>query len=263
MPLPFGDGIITDEPTRSTYFDRRAANVLYQLRGHKTDRIDLGNGVVVDGAELCRGDSIIPATVLFHVQLPSTGDTAIAALHRLTHASDGRHAFSDAVSSCGANLQIVAGLARLYSLAFLSFTHGPSDVAPAHLEVTPAQGWLWLAASATPSTRYPPGPISLASELGQVIELSADWSALVLRTGAGFVWMGSDNGSSASFARQAETLVRTVYADTLLIAEWQRAVLADLADDLSEIESAIDSYQELETYGERLAVFESGCGGNT
>lgn len=80
----------------------------------------------------------------------------------------------------------------------------------------------------------PPPPETVSEQLKDVVRISADWSALVLRQGAAFLGHRTDTGAG-DFFEFAALHSRTVYLDALLLGALQRDHIDELTDELSEV----------------------------
>lgn len=86
----------------------------------------------------------------------------------------------------------------------------------------------------TPVSVVPPDPED-TSVFDNLVRISADWSALVLRDGAAFVGRAPDSGSESDFYGRAEILVRTIYTDVFSLCQLQRRIFHEFSNQLSAI----------------------------
>ncbi|WP_257230784.1 hypothetical protein [Streptomyces sp. UH6] len=92
--------------------------------------------------------------------------------------------------------------------------------------------------------------------LQDVVRISADWSALVLRQGAAFLGHRADTGDG-DFYGFAALHFRTVYLDALLLGMLQRDHIDILTDQLSEVFDAGGLAGRVAALERNIAVFRS------
>ncbi|MEU6715024.1 hypothetical protein ABZ897_26470 [Nonomuraea sp. NPDC046802] len=109
---------------------------------------------------------------------------------------------------------------------------------PRYWRWPPSQQWLWALASRSDITDYPPDPKNLEPADSDVIRLSSDWHAVVLRDGMGVVGTRPDRGRDDSFFGYAELYLRSIYLDAVLLGVLQKQGLTQLEDRMA---SALDS----------------------
>ncbi|MFA3872234.1 hypothetical protein ABS735_00795 [Streptomyces sp. MMCC 100] len=254
-PFPFELGSRrTDAATRSTYFAPASARVLYgsperPRRWHLP--MDLKHdGLRLLGIELLRAATARDpehALVVLHFSvetpllpvlrtLAGRGSTTVAEpLAGLTGPFDPA-LLLDGVADIGDPTTPFA-VSRPYTIAFLTPTahHTPllRDGPEGELPVT-ADRWLWQLASRSSPQDFPLAPETVAGHLRDVVRISGDWSALVLRQGAAFLGHRPDTGDGDFYGFGA-LHSRTVYLDALLLGSLQRDHIDELTDELSEV----------------------------
>lgn len=124
---------------------------------------------------------------------------------------------------------------------------------------TPQNKWLWFLASATSDERYPPSPDELKKLVAKRIVFSETWCCLVLRDGTAFLGCKADRGSTvhARFYPEAESRVRSIYLDAILLGMIQRISISEIADKLAELEDPISDPEALRTVEENLRRFRN------
>lgn len=247
LQLPWADAE-TDTALRSTYLAFRAAQTLYDptQRSHRVlDQLvdDPAVGCLriaaVERLDTTLGGDHGPSLGVLHVE--TSGDDPIGTLTRLVRSPG----FTDARTPLGLMCTSLFGSpsANGGHRAGSSLLLVPEE---RHGEAL-ATG-LWQVASLNPAPpdrddRWPP-----------VIRLSASWRAQALRDGVGFIWCAEP---SDPFLARADTLVRSVYTDVVLLAQLQRLVLTHLADDLAAVEHRAESRETLASLADRFTVFRN------
>lgn len=272
-PFPFELGSRrTDAETRSTYFAPASARALYGAPG-RPRRWYLPLDTKHDGLHLLGMELLRAATA-------RRPEHALAVLHfsverpllPVLRALAGRRSDSPSNHSPGRSTR------PGYSLA------SPTCVTPAHRSpspgLTPSPSWprrhstLPLSAAASRRTsrnlgpmavatgvtlhagRLPLPPETAAEQLKDVLRISADWSALVLRQGAAFLGHRTDTGTGDFFEFGA-LHSRTVYLDALLLGALQRDHIDELTDELSEVFTSSRLARRVATLERNIAVFRS------
>ncbi|MFG3055911.1 hypothetical protein ACGFZP_33860 [Kitasatospora sp. NPDC048239] len=247
LPVADRDGGVVDRARRMTYFEPRVAESLYgsperPARWHRrlTAAGTTGTaeptptGRVVEGVELlCLPAVFGPGAerrglAVLHVRLSADPLTDLAELADLT-ASGAAY-----TRELPEGVRIAASGRRPWTLCHVTFADGtpPEPLPPPYAGWGARDQWLWLLASATPLSRFPPDPEDTALFDGRV-RFSADWQALVLRDGAAFLGTSPDPGGDAVFHAGAAVLVRTIYLDTFLLGRLQVLGLNRLANSLA------------------------------
>ena len=93
-------------------------------------------------------------------------------------------------------------------------------------------------ASRTSLADYPPDPQNLEPANDEIIRLSVDWHAVVLRDGMGVVGMRPDQGRDDAFFGYAELYLRSIYLDAILLGMLQQQGLTHLEERMA---AALDS----------------------
>lgn len=229
-----------DQEMRLGYFEPRVAASLYG-DGERATRWHRQVGGTVGGARLIGAELLSPpdpiggrtwGLAILHLQF---GDEPLAELGRLcdvsaaTQQGQSRRTEVDALLPSGS--VTAADARRPFLISHLTFRSVPLPrIMPSGYDAWEAgDQWLWLAASATPVSRFPPDPVDKELFAGRV-RFSADWQALVLRDGAAFVGLTPDPGDGSSFHPVARTLVHSIYLDVFLLGAMQRKGVNDLAN---------------------------------
>ena len=238
-PLPFTHGTIrADGDTRQTYHSPKASRLLYgtpeqPTRWHRWHTFH-ANTVTSIGVEILHADHTHPEQGWLILHLRGTGNSPLptlraAANRRGTIAppfdvrelADGQ-AEPD-LSTKPFTIAFITPQGKRLPALFprLSYRHWPRG-----------DQWLWTLASCTDLTDYPPDPHSRHDLLAPTLRLSADWRALVLRDGAAFVATRPDHGPDDAFFGFAETNVRSIYLDALLLGMLQDHAITHLEEQL-------------------------------
>jgi hypothetical protein len=261
-PMPFELGERrTDAGTRERYFTPAAARVLYGAperarRWHRFVEVEDGP-MRLHGMELLRTgtdrDAERGLAVLhFMVEGPHLLGVLRAIGHRHTAGPDPLSGPLAPETLLGGVVDAVSpqapfALARPYTVAFMT---------PAEGDGVPDE-WLWALASRSSPVDFPVRAEDLPGMLSDVVRISADWSALVLRHGAAYVGHRPDRGDG-DFYDFAALHARTVYLDALLLGTVQRDHINELADDLSEVfEGDSGLARRVAALEERIARFRS------
>jgi hypothetical protein len=268
LPLPYGPDRITDADLRATYFTPRVAGILYGSekgpgrRAHisldEPESIDASLGVsaleflVVQGApdpiaivHVTSGTSVRDEDLLASWMNLLRWKRNPKQATRLTEIVDG-------IAGCSSGLRGKRG--EPLHLAFISDGSRQIDDVHARAGLVPRDQWLAVLATATSGADVPIPASGLAS-LADPIELSADWSALVLRDGVSFVGHPLEN--SRFLEEFAPTHVHTIYLDVLLLGYAQRIVLADLIECLVAIDDPASEPGQVERLAARFSRFRN------
>lgn len=245
LPLALPNGGVTDARTRSTYFDDRAAGVIY---GHRTrcershlqvDQLAAGPLQLLALEWLALPELNTTAGVLIahlSAELPqiTTLTEQWSALVRWKLDSPPDRPLLLAISDAlGAPIVPVASHQEPYRIAFLDQMPTTDHPFPAS-RLEPVTQWLlWLAAAVPPGS-FSPGTRQQQQFEDATLSFSSDWSAMVLRDGAAFI--GHADTNPDFLAHSAPLYVRSIYTDALLIAFVQRLALTDLSDRLARLD---------------------------
>ncbi|MER6091829.1 hypothetical protein [Streptomyces bluensis] len=273
-PFPFELGSrSTDATTRATYFAPASARALYgapgrpcrwyQLQDVKHDGLHL-LGIELLRAATARNPEHALAVLHFTVERPLlpvlralAGRRPSTADEPLTGPFDPATLLTDVadVRPAGAPFAI----ARPYSVAFIApseqhtpvLREGPQGALP-----DAADRWLWQLASRCTPEDFPLPPETADEQLQDVVRISADWSALVLRQGTAFLGYRPDTGAGDFFEFGA-LHSRTVYLDALLLGTLQRDHIDELTDELSEVFDSSRLARRVAALEKNIAVFRS------
>lgn len=272
LPLVTGPFRIADAEARRTYFDQRAADVLYgdaagSGRWHRVEVRQPGpvDGTLLIDLELWRiraadaADGMQrprPNGVLL-AHLTVEGDDVIGALAAAVGAKSPDAAlrgWTEAVTDGSA--YVPADVGRAFNVVMAVPTEQGLAAQPlGDIGWSPHEQWLWLLASATPVGRYRPDPED-ASLFAERHRLSGDWHALVLRDGAAFVATRADRGAD-DYLRSGATYVRTIYTDALLLGLAQQLELTTLANALAHLDDLTGDLHRLLRLEERFSAFRN------
>jgi hypothetical protein len=273
-PFPFELGSRrTDAETRSTYFAPASARALYGAPG-RPRRWYLPLDTKHDGLHLLGMELLRAATV-------RNPEHALAVMHftverpllPVLRALAGRRPNSadEPLTGPFAPAGLLAGIAdvrnpsapfaiaRPYSIAFMAPTAQHTAALRSGLEgelPATADRWLWQLASRSTPQDFPLPPETATEQLKDVLRISADWSALVLRQGAAFLGHRTDTGTGDFFEFGA-LHSRTVYLDALLLGALQRDHIDELTDELSEVFTTPRLARRVATLERNIAVFRS------
>jgi hypothetical protein len=273
-PFPFELGSRrTDAETRSTYFAPASARALYGAPG-RPRRWYLPLDSKHDGLHLLGMELLRAATV-------RNPEHALAVMHftverpllPVLRALAGRRPNSadEPLTGPFAPAALLAGIADVrnpsapfaialpYSIAFMAPTAQHTAALRSGLEgelPATADRWLWQLASRSTPQDFPLPPETATEQLKDVLRISADWSALVLRQGAAFLGHRTDTGTGDFFEFGA-LHSRTVYLDALLLGALQRDHIDELTDELSEVFTTARLARRVATLERNIAVFRS------
>ncbi|WP_247694393.1 hypothetical protein [Streptomyces sp. B93] len=273
-PFPFQLGARrTDTETRSTYFTPASARTLYGTprrprRWHRPvdverDGLRLLGMEVLQTAVTSRARQAL-AVLHFSVEVPLLPVLRALAGRRPDGAGTPLTGpFAPATLFAGIaeapDPEAPSTLARPYTIAFMTPTAqhvpalrtGPDGQLPGS-----ADQWLWQLASCSTPADFPLPPEVTGRLLRDVIRISADWSALVLRQGAAFLGHRADNGEGDFFDFGARHF-RSVYLDALLLGTLQRDRIDELTDELSEVFDSARIARRVAALERNIAVFRS------
>ncbi|MEV6163930.1 hypothetical protein AB0L71_18695 [Streptomyces sp. NPDC052052] len=249
-PLPFDvGGHRTDVAARQTYFAHAAGRALYGTpeRPRRWHRLaDITHGALhLNGMEILRTPTALNPQHALAV-LHFTVHTAVL-LDVLRAIGLRTGAGPDPLTGPLAPDTLLSGIAtpattgspfaaaHPYTVAFLTpgTTETPALRSAGVLPPT-ADRWLWALASRSNEADFPTAPEQLPAQTQDVVRISADWSALVLRHGTAFLGHRPDQGSG-DFYDFAALHVRSVYLDALLLGIVQRDHIDELTDELSGV----------------------------
>ncbi|MCK9895325.1 hypothetical protein [Frankia sp. AgB32] len=122
---------------------------------------------------------------------------------------------------------------------------------------SPVERWLWLLASRSAHSDYPPDPDDADALLAGLVRLSADWRALINRDGAAFLGLRRDLGASDPYFGFAKVYMHTVYLDALLLGMTQRLSIDQLTDSAARSFQSRDLASHLMELEIRAAHFRA------
>lgn len=273
-PFPFELGSRrTDAATRSTYFAPASARALYGTPGRPCrwhlPQDAKHNGLHLIGMELLRAATArnlehALAVMHFSVERPLLPILRALAGRRSSTADEPLTGPFDPASLLAGVADVRAtgapfANARPYTVAFMTpseqhtpvLRDGPQGALPGS-----ADRWLWQLASRSTPEDFPLPPETADEQLKDVIRISADWSALVLRQGTAFVGHRPDTGAGDFFEFGA-LHSRTVYLDALLLGSLQRDHIDELTDELSAVFDSSRLARRVAALERNIAVFRS------
>lgn len=244
-PFTFG-GVAADQASRMTYFDERIQSALFEddnglLRFHR--EVEQSEYPEIPGftpiaIELLRAPYLLSHdnVVVVHAQLDQ--DELFSILTSLRHVDpDGPNVANQLIASLvGPVLSEPLPRQRIGTMLFATIRSALPNVFPdAYSDWTDEEQWLWLLSTGIPFEEYPPD-VGLWEEIRrQRLELSADWSCLVLRDGTAFLGCRPDLGSEDPFFRSAELYFHSIYTDIRLLGLQQKRGIDALADSLARL----------------------------
>jgi hypothetical protein len=282
LPIALPDGRVADRRARASYFQARAADSLYgsrdgtsPLRWHRTAGTGHIDGGKVLGIELLRfpryatapdassGPTLQAGTgnrylCVLHLGLdlddPLGGLAAAVRLHHEDPAcAQRRHSYA---GLAGSGFQIPPGCRRATAISMITFQGQLRRPPGIPRRWTAANGWLWVAASATPLQQFTPDAAD-PHALDGLIYLSSSWRALVLRDGIGFLGLVPDQEGSGGFFTWGESYVRSLYTDVALLAALERDALDDFANRLAHIGDRFEKSRELRQLVNEVTKFRN------
>jgi len=265
LPLKYGDSV-TDTSLRRTLIDGRAASVLYGRRdGHDRRHVltqesfesgsvtfDLHAVEWLASAEL---GAEVTGLSLLHVR--STHPDAkelLQAWERISRPQrDGGLPLLSTVVKRASGID-VASRRHVYHPFRIAYV--PEPLSEPNLfegsDLDPKIQWGFAFAAGVSPESFSPG-VRDSSEIEQsAFDLSADWTAIVLRDGAAFLTTPGRPPSSF-LSDHAPTLVATVYTDAFLLGLLQSIALSAFTDELAQIRDPAGSISEVESLDARLS----------
>jgi hypothetical protein len=265
LPLKYGDST-TDASLRRTLVDGRAASVLYGRRDGHARRHLFTDEAVVSG-DVTFG--LHAVEWLASAELGGQVD-GLAVLHVRATCRDARSLLRawERVSrpQRDGGLALLADATRRASgIDVGERQHGYHPFRIAFVqEPLPGQGifegsdldarvqWGFAFAAGVSPESFAPGVRDTPEIQQSVFDLSADWTAIVLRDGAAF--LTTPGRPPSSFLTDlAGTLVATVYTDAFLLGLLQSISLSAFTDELAQIRDPARSIVEVEGLDARLS----------
>ncbi len=270
--IPGGGGQVTDAATRSTYYDRRAGQVLYGTGPSSTrHHLALPEPVEVLGP--------LRLIAVERLSIPSLRIDSLLALHldaepgapadetlarwgelsRWKRVRSGPTTISRALQTAlgDAPVALTPSSGDPYRVSFLSQVQPRSPQISAADVGTDRRIDEWLLALAI-------GSVDAARDLSEDerrrllatrIALSADWSALVLRDGAGL--LGHARSSSDFVEKYAPVYFRSIYLDALILGRLQQLGLRALTDELVDLSDPALHPRKVERLAARMSHFRN------
>lgn len=269
-PVPIATAsTITDRKARSDYFEARAGQVLYG-----THRYHQAPGPVPGSFVMPQPGSAPGVTVWAWelLMIPGRTDAGFVVAHAMIDedAPDqtlSRLARGHRAGGAGAS-PVLAGLpdgvaleessSRPYILVWADLVGQQPliDPMPGYPWST-AEKWLWILASATPLTRYPPAVSQSPRALDALVEMSRTWTACVLRDGAAFVVHEGDSEPDRTFVDASRLFTHSIYLDSFLLGGVQRRMLNEFADQTAKLLDHPPRADEVAALQYRFSAFRS------
>jgi hypothetical protein len=229
---------------RTEYFSAKAARVLYgdahgPKRWHDPSHHTVGD-VEVTGVEVLRINDEPEAHGLAAVHLRPGNGMPIPLLRSLAGRRDAPPPPFDPQKFVDGQATIKPG-SRPFTITFVtSAKQGLPRLyrQPRYWRWGSVEQWLWALASRTDLTDYPPDPKNLEPADNDIIRLSSDWHAVVLRDGMGVAGLRPDRGRTDAFFGYADLYLRSIYLDAILLGIAQVQGLTTLEERMA---SALDS----------------------
>jgi hypothetical protein len=268
LPVPLSHGGVADRARRSTYFEERAARTLYgterrPLRAHVVpgQPAPLGGSLavvaleVLDASQLHVGSLLVVHIDAIEGSSPEEVAESWADTVRWKRDASRRQRLVEAIDRIlGSPLDLQPIGEEPFHLAFVADSRPSIDEVHAAVGHPPQDQWLLLAATGADGAEAPVG-VEQVLTFGERLTLSADWSALVLRNGAGFV--AHPVASREFVERHAPVYVRTIYLDVFLLGVLQRRAIAGIVRRLSRIDDPAREPRSIERLSAELSRFRS------
>lgn len=237
LPIPIGEGGTADRHRRLRYFEPRVSESLYGSPGHPARwHRNVTAGEPITAVELLRMPQTVSAPdkrsgiAVMHMDL---GNAPLETVRNAANLAANRTRYSQLLPD-GVEASLTSD--RAFTVSHVTFSDGvPKPVMPSQYSLwTTCDQWLWLLASATAVTAFPPDPDDEDLFAGRV-RFSADWQGLVLRDGVAFVGTSPDPGDDTTFHPAANVLVRTLYLDVFILGLLQVTGVNNLANSLYDL----------------------------
>ena len=249
---------------RSEYYSARAARVLYGDAAHPRRWHDASHHVIGDvevtGVEALRVADEPDACGLAAIHLRLNRGDPVALLRALAGRRGAAPVGFDPQEFVGGQVKIEPGV-RPFTISFVtSARRGLPRLYrhPRYWRWEPARQWLWALASQSDLNDYPPDPKYLEPTDNEIIRLSSDWHAVVLRDGMSVVGIRPDRGPEDPFFGYAELYLRSIYLDAVLLGMLQKQGLVRLEErmaaalDTSLTATMIELEREVSSFRHRL-----------
>jgi hypothetical protein len=249
LVIPDGSGRVTDAGRRSTYYDRRAAQALYGTgdgctRKHVefSEPTELAGTIRLIAAESISVPSLgVDGLLVLHFDaVPGSAAREVlaswGAISRWKRVPSGPELISGALRKAlhGAEVDLSDPSGDPYRICFLSEApDGDAAMSSAATESRTLDDWLLALAIGSAEAAQDLSDHEREQLLATRLRLSADWSALVLRDGAGF--LGHPRTSSDFVLTFAPIYLRSIYVDALLLGRLQQIGLRVLTGELVDL----------------------------
>jgi hypothetical protein len=228
---------------RSDYYSAKAARILYgnadqPCRWHNPATHTIGN-ITITGVELLRTTDQPEARGLIAIHLRPQPGTLIDLLRSLAGRRNAPPPSFDPQDLIDGQAKVDNG--RPFTVSFITptgqglprlYSH------PRYWRWPTTSQWLWAMASRTTHADYPPDPKNLEPADSDVIRLSIDWHAVVLRDAMAVTGLRPDQGAGDVFFGYADLYLRSIYLDAILLGILQNQALTHLE---ARMTTALDS----------------------
>lgn len=253
---------VTDAPTRSTYYDRRAAQALYGIGSDAQREHRFENTPIREG-------SLLKVCAIERIRVQSLGDDWLNIVHVVGSDADiGRvlgewemlSRWKRSEDRKGAMQELLRSITHDPGLDILAADSDPYHVAllsepPPEDEVRDLDHWLLAAAIASESAVADLSRSEKERLLDGRIEVSADWSALVLRDGAALV--AHPRPDSEFVRRFGPVYFQSIYVDAFVLGRLQQLGLRNLTDDLVDLRDPSRHPRRIERLAARMNRFRN------
>ncbi|MCG5213108.1 hypothetical protein [Streptosporangium sp. KLBMP 9127] len=229
---------------RSDYYSAKAARILYgtadQPRRWHNPATHTTGDITITGVELLRATDQPDAPGLIAIHLRPRPGTLIELLRSLAGRRDAPPPGFDPQDLLDGQAKVESG-GRPFTVSFITpagqglprlYRH------PRYWRWPAPSQWLWAMASRTTHTDYPPDPKNLEPADADVIRLSIDWHAVVLRDAMAVTGLRPDQGAGDTFFGYADLYLRSIYLDAILLGILQNQALTQLE---ARMTTALDS----------------------
>lgn len=268
LELPFGG--VTDRQTRGTYFEGRAASVLYgeregSARSHRPGTgAEHGPLTIVTLEWLTAPELGVGIAGVLVVHLTGEADDLVelhaawGACLRWKAGGSGREVLRELLAEELETEITSSELVRPFGLAYLDEIAGESPESFPSSELPIADQWSFAFAAGVAEPEYGLSSTEVEALPAQRFGLSADWTALVLRDGAAFIGHTPGEDGPSGFLRTAAAVyVRSIYADAFLLGTLQTTALVALTDALAAMDDPARSPREVERLDARFSRFRN------
>lgn len=266
LPVPYGHGQQATRDRRATYIDRRAADALYGVPGkpvrwHRgTERaLTAPFSLVALEWMKVRDHSRLAGILIAHVATTDADPTELlpawSRLIRWKQQVDGKQVLTAAVEDeLGREIVLDDAHHAPFRIAFVDSLRDTESPLPTS-RLTKVEAWQFAMASGIEPGTFAPSIRQEEDLRNAQVEISSDWSAMVLRDGVAFV--GHREVTPAFVAASASGYMRSIYTDALLLGVLQRLVLGDLTDRLAALDDPARRPRSVEALDAEFSRFRN------